>query len=96
MKNVKRFQIQTDVAFLEDDLEPNCLMTITDLDEIYANAFDGGNVAEIQFEDKDDNYARAQITLENLDAIIEVLTHIKSKVLATKKEEKDGKPEKTF
>lgn len=89
MKNIKRFQIDVDIACGDDEYtDPNPL-TIIDLDMDYETAIEGSNIAEITVEDDGGFSARFALGLEHIDVLFEVLTHIKNKVLEQKPDKKE-------
>lgn len=91
MKNVKRFEIDVETSFGGEDYDGEVYpLQITDLETDYASAVDGSSVAEIGVHRNDGNQSSFQLGFEEIDALFEILTHIREKVNATKKTEPDG------
>lgn len=84
MKNIKRFQIDVETAFGGNEYQDSYPLEITDLQSDYLDAMDGLPVAEIEINEDEDNTASFRLSLDHIEALFDVLTHIRNKVLEQK------------
>lgn len=88
MKNIKRFEIDVESAFGDDNFNEYPL-NIEDLENTYADAMDDNAVVEITIYGDGDATAKFTLNLKNIEALFDVLGHIRDKVLEQKPETED-------
>lgn len=92
MKNIKRFEIDVETSFPSGDEEYTDFypLQIIDLKTDYPSAMDGTSIAEIKIYGQDESEASFRLGLEDIQALFEVLAHIRNKVLDQKKDKPEN------
>lgn len=89
MNNVKRFEIDVESKFDGAEYDELFPLRIEDLGIEYADAMQGANICEIEIIG-DGGEVKFLLDLKQIEALFDVLTHIKAKVLATKKPDSEN------
>lgn len=89
MKNIKRFEIDVETSFGGDEYSELYPLKIEDLGTPQREAAEGYAVAEITINGSDNATASFQVNLEDIDALFDVLNHVRNKVNEDKPQPKD-------
>lgn len=84
MKNIKRFVIDVETSFGGESYKDYYPLEITDLETDYQDALDDSPVAEIEISGDSDGIASFNLSLNHIEALFDVLTHVRNKVLEQK------------
>lgn len=87
MKNIKRFEIDVQTAFDGEDYDGEGYpLKIIDLETDFASArADAAAVVELVVFGDNESVAAFQLNLDGIDALFDVLNHIRDKVQASRK-----------
>lgn len=96
MKNIKRFEIDVATTFGGEEYDgEDYPLTIEDLEEGWGAINDESYVAEITINGADGATAGFQLNFEDIDALFDVLNHIRNKVLEKKPPTKEENKKET-